>query len=104
MRPRFVGVLTDTSKASYTTEPRLKPIKETIKNNTEIFTSNVPKRNVATIHMRVVIRSIGFLPCEPSDLAPTQGPRIATITIAPDVANPNDWSVHPCSVTSQTEK
>ena len=54
--------------------------------------------------MRVVIRSIGFLPWEPSDLAPTQGPRIATITIAPDVANPNDWSVHPCSDTSQTEK
>jgi hypothetical protein len=45
-----------------------------------------------------------FFPSDPSDFLPTHGPRIATIIIALDVANPSCWSVHPFSLTNQTEK
>ena len=69
-----------------------------------MFTLNVPRRNVEKIQANVVINNKGFLPWDPSDLAPTQGPVIATITIALEVAKPSAWSVQPCSVTSQTEK
>ena len=82
----------------------MKPINEIINKITEVLTLNVPSKKVDTIHAIVVINKRGFLPWEPSDLAPTQGPVRATITIAPDVAKPNAWSVHPCSLTSQTEK
>ena len=69
-----------------------------------MFTLNVPSKNVANMHINVVINSIGFFPWDPSDLAPTHGPKIATITIALEVAKPKAWSVHPCSLTNQTEK
>ena len=49
-------------------------------------------------------RRIFFFPCELSDFLPIHGPKIATITIAVEVARPNCWSVHPFSLTNQTEK
>ena len=60
-----------------------------IKSKTEVFTLNVPRRNVERIQANVVINNKGFLPWDPSDLAPTHGPVIATIIIALDVAKPN---------------
>ena len=54
-----------------------------------MFTLNVPRRNVEKIQANVVINNKGFLPWDPSDLAPTHGPVIATIIIALDVAKPN---------------
>ena len=40
------------------------------------------------MQIAVVINNNGFFPCAPSLLAPTQGPVSATITIAPEVADP----------------
>ena len=82
----------------------MKPIKDITNNNTDISTLKVPSKNVEIIHNSVIVNKSFFLPSELSDFFPTQGPRIATIIIADDVARPNCWSVHPFSLTNHTEK
>ena len=82
----------------------MKPISEITNNRTEICTVNVPNKNVEMIHIIVINKRSLFFPSDPSDFLPTHGPRIATIIIALEVANPSCWSVHPFSLTNQTEK
>ena len=64
----------------------------------------MPSKKVEIIQIRVIKNNIFFLPCELSDFLPIHGPKIATITIAVEVANPNCWSVQPFSLTNHTEK
>ena len=60
-----------------------------INSNTDVSTENVPSKKVEIIQITVMRRRILFFPCELSDFLPIHGPKIATITIAVEVARPN---------------
>ena len=58
-------------------------------NYTDVSTENVACYNFEIIQLRVMRIRFFFFPCELSDFLPIHGPKIATITIAVEVARPN---------------
>ena len=68
--------------------PSIGRLKVVGKSITEVRTLNVPRKNTERMHINVVIKRYFFLPFEPSDFIPSQGPKIATTNIADDVAQP----------------
>jgi hypothetical protein len=64
-------------------------MRERIKRITDVGTENVPSKKVEIIHKIVIANRSFFFPLELSDFLPNQGPRIAIIIIAVEVAKPS---------------
>ena len=84
LKPRGINAIVGTGIIA-----KLNPINEKTNNRTDTSTENVPSKKVEIIQIRVIKSNIFFLPCELSDFLPIHGPKIATITIAVEVAKPN---------------